>query len=98
MTQKQKKIINSGVMLFSTKGYHATTTRLIAQNAGVSEGLIFRHFKNKEGLLEKILEISNENIKGMVEPIESLSHPKVVLKHIINIPLNMGEEQKNTLN
>ena len=34
----------------------------------------------------------------MIEPIESLTHPKVILKHILTIPLNMGEDEKKILN
>ena len=53
MTKKELRIINSAITLFAEKGFHATSTRLIAKNAEVSEGLIFKHFKNKDGLLEK---------------------------------------------
>ncbi len=51
MTEKQNTILTSSLKLFAKNGYEATTTRSIAQEAGVSEGLIFRHFQNKEGLL-----------------------------------------------
>ena len=94
MTKKEASIVNSAISLFAEKGYHATSTRLIAENAEVSEGLIFKHFKNKEGLLEKIILISQDKLKKLIEPIESLSHPKVVIKHILTIPLNVGEDEK----
>lgn len=56
-TKKEKtmqNIINSTIKLFSQKGYNATTTALIAKDAGVSEAIIFKHFKNKENLLKEI--------------------------------------------
>lgn len=56
-TKKEKtmqNIINSTIKLFSQKGYNATTTALIAKDAGVSETIIFKHFKNKENLLKEI--------------------------------------------
>jgi TetR/AcrR family transcriptional regulator len=34
--------------LFSKKGFRGTTTKEIAQAAGVSEAIIFRHFETKE--------------------------------------------------
>ncbi|MEX1368848.1 MAG: TetR/AcrR family transcriptional regulator [Nannocystaceae bacterium] len=37
--------------LFAVKGVSATSTRKIAQAAGVSEGLLFHHFGSKVGLL-----------------------------------------------
>ena len=56
MTEKKQHILESALKLFSKEGYEATSTRSIAQEAGVSEGLIFRHFQNKEGLLKYLLE------------------------------------------
>ena len=90
----RENIINSAVSLFATQGFHAASTRSIAQKAGVSEGLIFRHFKNKEGLLGKILEITIEKFKVLMKPIETLTHPKVILKHILTIPLNTSDDYK----
>ena len=46
MTEKQISILESALELFSSKGFDAVPTSLIAKQAGVSEGLIFRHFKN----------------------------------------------------
>lgn len=54
MTVKQARILEVATELFATDGYDATPTSKIAQYAGVSEGLIFRHFKNKQGLLDSI--------------------------------------------
>ena len=49
MTEKQEKIVQSALQLFAQEGYHATSTSKVAKHAGVSEGLIFRHFRNKDG-------------------------------------------------
>ena len=54
MTDKQQNIINAALDLFSKDGFHGTSTSKIATKAGVSEGLIFRHFKNKKGLIQCI--------------------------------------------
>ena len=47
MTEKKKKIIGAALEMFSDNGYKGTATNQIAKKAKVSEGLIFRHFKNK---------------------------------------------------
>lgn len=55
LTPKQKLIFQSAIELFSERGYANTSTKEIAEHAGVSEGSIFRKFKNKEELLMAIL-------------------------------------------
>ncbi|KRO00410.1 TetR/AcrR family transcriptional regulator [Companilactobacillus kimchiensis] len=56
LTPKQKLIFQSAIELFSDQGYANTSTKEISEHAGVSEGSIFRKFKNKEDLLMAILE------------------------------------------
>jgi AcrR family transcriptional regulator len=47
----QQHLLDSAQQLFAEKGYRGTTTKDIAQHAGVSENLIFRYFKSKSELL-----------------------------------------------
>ena len=55
MTHKKQAILDSAQYLIASQGYDATSTRSIAKRAKVSEGLIFRHFENKEGLMQSLL-------------------------------------------
>lgn len=48
-----EKILEAAMCLFSEKGYKAVTTKEIANEAGVSEMTVFRHFENKQNLFEK---------------------------------------------
>ena len=95
MTEKQEKILNSAIQLFAKEGYNAVSTRSIAHKAGVSEGLIFRHFKSEKGLLESLLKIGEERLEKTILSIEELTHPKVILKHVISLPFNMDGNQKD---
>ncbi|GMA49817.1 TetR family transcriptional regulator [Alicyclobacillus contaminans] len=54
-TEKQLKIVQAAIEMFSEKGYAATSTSEIAQRAGVAEGTIFRHYKTKKDLLVSIV-------------------------------------------
>ena len=67
MSNKRDHIIAAALDLFSEKGYAATSTARIAQEAGVSEGLIFRHFKNKRGLVEELLQQSDERFQSEIQ-------------------------------
>ena len=45
------RLLEAARDLFTTVGYHATTTPLLAKRAGVAEGTIYRHFPSKQALL-----------------------------------------------
>ena len=45
------RLLEAARELFTTAGYHATTTPILAQRAGVAEGTIYRHFPSKSALL-----------------------------------------------
>lgn len=54
-TVTRERILDTAIGLFSTKGYSGATTREIAQQAGVAEVTLFRHFASKEKLLEAVI-------------------------------------------
>lgn len=51
----RERILDTAIGLFSTKGYAGATTREIAQQAGVAEVTLFRHFASKEKLFEAVV-------------------------------------------
>ena len=85
MTEKQEKILNAALQLFAQEGYHATSTSKVAKHAGVSEGLIFRHFGNKDGLLQAILEEGERRIKALFVDIVMEPNPKKVIRKTIEM-------------
>ena len=79
MTEKQEKILQSALELFAKEGFKATSTSKVAKHAGVSEGLIFRHYGNKDGLLEAIMKEGEERIKVLFSNIVFETDPKAVI-------------------
>ncbi|WP_457552617.1 TetR/AcrR family transcriptional regulator [Desulfobacula sp.] len=49
------KIMNSFSQLMALKDFHSITTAEIARNAKVTEGLIYKYFKDKKDLLYQVL-------------------------------------------
>lgn len=52
---RRNQIVEIAAELFSQKGFRGTTTKEIAERAGVSEAIIFRHFATKDDLYAAIL-------------------------------------------
>jgi len=62
LSLKQRRVLLSSLKLFSEIGFENTTSSLIAERAGVSEGTVFSYFKTKEGILEVILSTFLEQV------------------------------------
>ncbi|MDB9374381.1 TetR/AcrR family transcriptional regulator [Nodularia sphaerocarpa] len=52
--QTRTRILQAALKLFASKGFDGTTTRDLAQAAGVAEGTLFRHFANKKSILVEV--------------------------------------------
>lgn len=66
---KKDKIVRAAVEIFAEKGFENTTTAEIKERAGVAQGTLFYHFKNKEGI---ILQIHRDIIELFYKSIESI--------------------------
>jgi len=54
--KRRQQIVEAAVELFSRKGFRGTRTREIAEAAGISEAMIYRHFATKRELYSAIIE------------------------------------------
>lgn len=62
-----EKIIKAAAKLFATRGYAATTTRMIVAEAGSSLSAIHTHFKSKEGIYKAVMESTTETFYTLNE-------------------------------
>jgi len=89
---KKELILKKSLELFSTKGFKATSTRSIAHSAEVSEGLIFKHFKSKNGLLSELLKIGASKSTPEIQKVKNTEDPKAVISFCIRLFLNIKKE------
>ena len=52
--ETEARILKAAERLFARRGYGGTTTRDLAQAAGVAEGTLFRHFDSKKAILVQV--------------------------------------------
>lgn len=65
---KRTAILNSTLFLVSTYGFHGTSMAMIAENAGIGAGTIYRYFKNKDELIYSLIQdIQQRVITAMLE-------------------------------
>lgn len=60
-TSSQQRVLDAATEAFAERGYHGTTTRDIAERAGMSAAAIYVHFRCKEQLLFEISKDANEH-------------------------------------
>ena len=73
--ERRDQILRVAVSLFSNRGFRGTTTKEIAQAAGVSEAMVFRHFATKEELYAALLDHKACAGGGSFEPAAIAADP-----------------------
>ena len=93
MTEKQENILLAALKLFANEGYAATSTSKVAKEAGVSEGLIFRHFTNKEGLLQAVMQLGKEASKKHFSEVILSGDPKQIIENMLELPFRISPDE-----
>lgn len=62
----RKRLVDAAILLFTNRGYAATSVREIVEMAGVTKPALYYHFQSKEGIylaiLEELLRLADEAI------------------------------------
>ncbi len=78
-------IISAARRIFVEKGFERTTTRSLAEAAGVSEALLFKHFPNKEALYSAIqMSCFKEEGANLAERLQSLEPSTAALVFLVS--------------
>lgn len=77
---RKERIMKEALALFAEKGYADTSTKIIAQNAEVSEALIFKHFGNKDALLFHLIKSGYRRVLMYHKGMMTYKNPKTFSK------------------
>ena len=77
-------IVTAAIPLFARKGFAGTTTREIAEAAGVSEALVFKHFATKTELYDAIFRHFQHN-NHIFEGLQGLPPSTRTLVHVVRV-------------
>ncbi len=74
--ERRGQIVRAAVKLFSEEGYYTTTIQQIAKEAGVSTGLIYQYFRDKDDILFLTLKLVLDTYEHEIPPqLEGIEHP-----------------------
>ena len=90
---KRETILRTAASLFATQGFDATTTIQIAREAGVTEPLIYYHFKGKEDLFTSIIDATFSEYFARLDALEQNTNtPFGQIQKLIELQYNMTQE------
>lgn len=100
ISDRERLILDAAIKIFAEKGYDKSTTKEIAEIAGIAEGTIFRYYKTKNNILEGVLTLLISTISKNVvfKSIEKLlkdnegKTPEELIKLIIKDRIELVEQ------
>lgn len=82
-SKSRENIEKIALELFAINGYHATSISQIAKKAGISKGLLYNYYENKEQLLNVVVTKVFDEIMRIIQMNEKLSAGKQIEQMII---------------
>jgi len=93
--ESRAKLIAAALRLFSANGYERTSIKLIAEAAGVAQGLMYSHFASKEALLLAIFQQSIQDVYASFAMAEAGDPAQSQVERIIRAALTLVQERRD---
>lgn len=81
--ERADRILSAALELFARHGYPATSVRMIAEHAGVAQGLMYTYFADKRALLAAVLERGMEDVRASFRAPDPADPPGRQLEALI---------------
>jgi TetR/AcrR family transcriptional regulator, repressor for uid operon len=66
-SDRHTQILNAALACFAKRGFHQTSMHDISAEAGISVGLIYRYFENKEAVISAMADRHKKEIQDVLE-------------------------------
>jgi AcrR family transcriptional regulator len=91
---RRKQIIDALRKLIIEYGSENVTVKRIAEEIGVSQGAIYRHFKSKRQILDFLTDHIEENLIGDIERNDPQTSTMVTLENVLKNHISAIEQRK----
>lgn len=92
-----RAIMRAGLELFAERGFAGVTVAEIAARAGVSKGLMYRHVRGKDELLQAIVGERLRNATTVLAQVEREAPPAERLRQLIRLSLRDVVESRQEI-
>jgi len=90
--ESRARILTSALRLFAQHGYAATSVRMIARDAGISQGLLYNYYDGKEELLRAIFEQSMRDVQESFELAAGGTTPGEQIERLVRSAFSIVRE------
>ncbi|MBJ6364081.1 TetR/AcrR family transcriptional regulator [Paenibacillus sp. GCM10012307] len=88
----KRKIVEAAYRVLAEQGFEKTSTKEIAKQAGISQGLINYYFVSKEDLMFEIFHLESVRYMEEMHKISEITLDKNFIRHALAVPQNMVHE------
>jgi len=81
--ERKEAIVQASLPLFARQGFASTTTKALAEAAGVSEALLYKHFPSKASLYSEIQKFGCQETDPVLARLTRMEPSTSTLVHII---------------
>lgn len=89
---RQEQITLAALRMIGDKGIRGATTAEIAAAAGISEGNLYRHFRNKDEVIKSVIDKIGSDLASILESATDSAEPLDSLEAIFKRHLSYIEE------
>ncbi|RJQ79340.1 MAG: TetR/AcrR family transcriptional regulator [Desulfobacteraceae bacterium] len=96
VNRRRSQIVDAAVEMFLERGFHKTTTRQIAQAAGISNGLLYEYISTKEDILYLVCdaihaEMQNAVVQALIRREDGIHPLAAVIREYFLVCHRMGD-------
>ena len=92
-TERQQEILTAAVRIVERDGFSGLTVRKVADEVGVSEPALYRHFANKLELMETILDDFQEAVVAHFKQLEKTTVEDPITEFVTGLFSTLGNRE-----
>jgi AcrR family transcriptional regulator len=96
--RRRSQILRAAIRVFEAKGYERATTKEIAEEADVSEGVLYYYFESKRDLLLQLVQAYNETVIAEMEELKTAGDIRSFVRNVLLKRFSDIDEQRQFFN
>src|SRR5215207_9340498 len=93
--ESREKILDVALRLFARNGYSATSVRMIAEEAGISQGLLYNYYDGKQALLRAIFERSMRDVDASFARAARAATPRKAIEVLVHSAFEIVRDHRD---